>query len=61
MMKSAPPRTKSLATAIIVGLVGIGILAFLAMSGLPGLKDTRTSTVRGQSIIGKKAWAKDFI
>jgi hypothetical protein len=54
-MKSAPEisdRTKSLATVVIIGLVGIGLLVFLSMSGLPGLRDTR-STVHGQSIVGK--------
>jgi hypothetical protein len=55
-MKSAPEisdRTKSLATVVIIGLVGIGLLVFLSMSGLPGLRDTRTSAVHGQSIVGK--------
>lgn len=55
-MKSAPEmssRTKSLATAIIIGLVGIGILTFLAISGLTGLRDTRTNTVHDRSIVGK--------
>jgi hypothetical protein len=56
MMKSAPgisDRTKSLATAIIIGLIGIGLLVFLSMSGLSDLRDTRTGTVHGQSIVGK--------
>ena len=51
MMKSAPEishRTKSLATAIIIGLVGIGLLVILSMSGLSGPRDTRTKTVHGQ-------------
>jgi hypothetical protein len=38
---------------IVIGLVGIGLLVFLTMSGLPGLRDTRTGTVQGQSIVGK--------
>jgi hypothetical protein len=56
MMKSAPEisaRKKSLAAVIVIGLVGIGLLVFLTMSGLPGLRDTRTGTVQGQSIVGK--------
>ena len=55
-MKSEPeisPRTRSLSTAIIIGLVGIGILIFLTMFGLPGLKDTRSNTVHGQNVVGK--------
>jgi hypothetical protein len=55
-MKSAPEvsaRRKSLAAVIVIGLVGIGMLAFLATSGLPGLRDTRTGSVQGQSIVGK--------
>ena len=53
-MKSAPEishRTKSLATAIIIGLVGIGLLVFLSMSGLSGPRDTELvlSMVRASS------------
>ena len=55
-MKSVPEnssRTKGLAAVIVVGLIGIGILIFLSMSGLSGLRDTRTSAVHGESIAGK--------
>jgi len=46
-------RKRSLAAVIFTGLVGIGLLVFLTMSGLPGLRDTRTGIVHGQSIVGK--------
>ena len=55
-MKSVPEnssRTKSLAAVIVVGLIGIGILIFLTMSGLHGLRDTRSSTIHDESIAGK--------
>jgi hypothetical protein len=55
-MKSSPEvsaRRKSLAAVIVIGLVGIGLLTFLATFGLPGLRDTRTGSVQGQSIVGK--------
>jgi hypothetical protein len=45
--------TKSLAAVIVAGLVGIGLLVFLSMSGLVPFRDIRTDKVHGQSIVGK--------
>jgi hypothetical protein len=56
MMKVDPEkssRTKSLAAVIVTGLVGIGLLVFLSMSGVAPFRDTRTDKVHDQNIVGK--------